>query len=548
MSTQNTENTQTERKHHHHHHRNHKKRFKWHLLAWAVLAVLTAVFYFVATHFIAFPSRYKMPLLYACLAIVLITGLFSYLAKKTTGRTIIGIVNIILSICLIIGSFFLPNLEERMKSIFRDINVNEIEVNVYAFTSEYKTNHPEVVLNGHAITPSALSEYDKKNLILQTLLDQENQKYALEQMQEQFPDGSITILEKEDLISAAEAFYKGEAELLVLNKAYVSSLEDIEGFSNFSNDTMVIYSAKKEAEPVIVEKPAEIGTDITNTPFTVYIAGSDTRSSELSTYGRTDVDILLTVNPNTKQMMVTGIPRDSYIPNPALGYGNDKLTHLGNNGVYNTMQGISEYFQIPINNYLIVNFVTFKNIIDAIGGINIYNPYYFTTVGGNGGGYSTQDYDFPEGDITLNGDSALAYVRERYNLEMGDYGRSEHQTIVLKGILQKLTASTVISNYDSLLSALNGQFLTDMNPEDIYKLAVMQVDDGSDWDIIVYHLGGQGAMQGTASMGWDRMLYTVNLFDSQKWFINDQTNILLNGEEISQMDLPDMGDTTYIPN
>ena len=192
-----------------------------------------------------------------------------------------------------------------------------------------------------------------------------------------------------------------------------------------------------------------------------------------------------------------------------------------------------------------LSFDTFKNIIDAIGGLEINNPYYFLSDATHP---VKKTYTFEEGLITLYGDSALAYCRERYNLPNGDYGRNEHQTIVLKALIQKLLSPAVLENYDSLLNALSAQFLTNMDMDDIFKLIAMQLDDNSSWDIITYHLGGEGAMQGTASMGWDRMLYTVNLFDTQVNFIRNEIEKMNNDERIKQGTLPNEGDTSFIPN
>ena len=204
----------------------------------------------------------------------------------------------------------------------------------------------------------------------------------------------------------------------------------------------------------------------------------------------------------------------------------------------NTLEGVGNHFNLEINYYGEVIFDTFKAIINAVDGVDVDNPYYF---------YSGQ-YQYPEGNIHLYGESALAYCRERHNFPNGDYGRNEHQTIVLKALIQKLLSPAILENYDSLLNALSGQFLTNMDMDDIFKLIAMQLDDNSNWDIITYHLGGEGAMQGTASMGWDRMLYTVNLFDSQVNFIRNQIEKMNNDERIKQETLPNEGDTTFIPN
>lgn len=523
-----------------------QRKIKWNILTWAVSAVLAVVFYFAVTGFSAFPSKYKLPVLAILAVLIALTGIFSFRAKKG-GKTVITVINVILSVCLAAGSIYVPYLDGKMKKIFTSVSGSrDLVINVYAFTEEYKADHPEVVINGRTSTPTDIAEYKGAGLIVQSAVDQENQEYALNQLEEENSGLNLDKIRTEDIASAVDAFYAGDGELLMMSANYESSITNIEEYSSFATDTVIVASVSRKIEVKEEEKP-EVVKDITNTPFTVYIAGSDTRYYNLTYYGRTDVNILLTVNPNTKQMLITGIPRDAYIPNPALGYGYDKLTHLGNDGLYNTMQGISDYFGIDVDYYVSVNFITFKNIIDAVGGVDIYNPYAFSNTD-QGAGYSSQAYYFPEGDIHLTGDSGLAYVRERYALPDGDYGRNEHQTIVLKALLSKLTSSEILSYYGDVLSALEGQFLTDMAPEVIYQLAGSQVDSAGSWQMISYHIGGEGAMQGTASMGWDRPLYVVNLFDSQVYFIQDQINKVMNDEVIEQTELPDAGDTTYIPN
>ena len=148
----------------------------------------------------------------------------------------------------------------------------------------------------------------------------------------------------------------------------------------------------------------------------------------------------------------------------------------------------------------------------------------------------------------MDGTKALAYVRERKSLPNGDYDRSHHQTIALKAIIQKLMRFETLGNYDSLLNALSGQFLTNIEIEDIYNLIALQLNDNSSWDIISYHMGGTGDMCGTASMGWDRKLYVVHPFRSQVSFIKEETEKMKNNEIIEQQTLPNEDDTYYIPN
>ena len=501
------------------------KNKKTALITWILFIISSLLLYFITTNYAIFPSKYKPPFLLAMIALICTSGIISILAKKHF-RFLAVTLNTILSVLMITGLILLPNIENRVRNIFKDVKVDEAIVSVFSTNEKYKEN---------------LSDYQNPTFIIQKRNDQENQAYAIEQIKEMLGVSSIRTIEKEDIPSAVEALYNNEGDLLILNEAYIDTIEDIEKFNNFSSDTKSVTSIIKQIE-VVVEEP--IKKDVTNSLFTFYVAGEDTRSGRLSIYGRTDVDIIVNVNPVTKQVMIIGLPRDTYIPNPALAHGYDKLTHLGNDGIQNTMKGVSEYYDIDIDYYGVVNFNTFKYIIDAIGGVDVENPYYFVSTSGG----DSLTYYYEEGIVHLNGASALAYVRERHNLSNGDYGRSEHQTIVLKAIIQKLTSPDSLGMYDDLLNALQGQFLTNMDVEDIYKLIAMQLNDNSSWDIISYHMGGEGDMQGTASMGWDRKLYVVHPFKSQVEFIRQETEKMKNNETITQQKLPNEEDTTYIPN
>ena len=115
-------------------------------------------------------------------------------------------------------------------------------------------------------------------------------------------------------------------------------------------------------------------------------------------------------------------------------------------------------------------------------------------------------------------------------------------------MIDKLTSAAILTSFDTVLNSLQGQFITDMSNDQIYELVRKQLDIGGSYNIVSYHLGGNGAMQGTASMGWERMLYTVNLFDSQVEYIKEQINKVIAGETLEQSELPEADNTTFIPN
>ena len=493
------------------------------IYTWLLVIVMAVVLYFVSTSFFIFPSKFKIPFLLVIVLITVFTGILSILFKKK-GKFFPVVINILLSILMFITIIFLPNIEKRIRSIFKNVKTDTMLVNVYAFNENVYDD---------------FSRYDGSNFIVQSAVDLSNQQSAIDDIKTRLD--RMNLVREADVISALETFYNNKNYLLVLNEAYVDSIEELEGYNNFSDDTKVVYSYVKEIE---IEEPVDTVKDVTKDNFIIYVAGSDTRRDFLSIYGRTDVDILMSVNPVTKQIMMVGIPRDTYLPNPAQNNVYDKLTHLGNDSIYNTMKAVGDYFDIDIDHCVVVNFNSFIRIIDAIGGIDVDNPYSFNATSYSGYGY----YNFAKGNIHLNGDQALSYSRERKSLSSGDFDRSQHQTIVLKAIINKLISPTILSSYNSLLDALSGQFLTDMDVDDIYKLIGMQIDDNSKWDIINYSLGGKGDMLGTASMGVSRQLYVVHLFESQVNFIQDQVDKMINNEIIEHQTLPNASDTYYIPN
>lgn len=525
-----------------------KRKIRLSSLTWVVLTAITIIFYLTVIFFAVFPDKYKLPLLGILTVLVALLGYFSR-HDPNKKHTIVSIINIVLSVVMAIAIVYLPFLENQIQGIFifGDASASKVKINCYVMTSDYKSEHMDVFTE--TSTSEDITDYIDSTFISQTSVDQDNQNYALKQVESELGSGTITILNKEDIPSAVQALYENEGKVLIMNESNEATVEEIDGLENFSTDTEVIYT---------VERTMETGTStadaVTNEgAFVIFLAGEDTRTGELSTYGRTDVNMLLAVNPSSHQILQVSIPRDYYIYNPALD-GLDKLTHLGNNGIENTLDGINAAFGLDVQYYMVVNFSSFYNIINALGGIDIYNPYEFSTEGSNGTSVQSGSetiggsYTFPEGTIHLDGDMALSYVRERFSLPNGDYDRNEHESIVIQGIIDKLTSTEVLANLNDLMSTMQGQVLTNLSMTTIYGLAEQQLSKGGSWNMIRYHLGGTAMMAGTASMGSNRKLYVVEPFDSQIQFVYEQVNKVLNGETISQESLPDEDQTTYIEN
>jgi len=188
----------------------------------------------------------------------------------------------------------LPNIENRVKKIFNNVKIDNEIINVYVLNKNYKDN---------------IDEFKSSRFIIQKAIDQDNQNYAINALKTVFEKDNLYLVSKEDVMSAIEALYKEEGTLLILNEAIVPMIEEFEGYNNFSNECKVVYSINRQVE---IEQIVEPDKDITERAFLVYVAGCDTRTGRLTIYGRTDVNLMVCVNPNTRQMIICGIPRGIY--------------------------------------------------------------------------------------------------------------------------------------------------------------------------------------------------------------------------------------------
>ena len=194
--------------------------------------------------------------------------------------------------------------------------------------------------------------------------------------------------------------YKGEVDAIIVGQEYKSMLEA--NHDSFDDETKIIKSYEYESKLSVTTKQ----TNVTENPFTIYVTGIDTYGS-VSTVARSDVNLIVTVNPKTKQILMTSIPRDCEIQLHKNGKM-DKLTHTGIYGTSETISTIEDFLDVEINYFARTNFSGMTNIVDALGGVTIDSDYKFTTLHGN--------YNIVKGENQMDGDKALCFVRERYCL------------------------------------------------------------------------------------------------------------------------------------
>ena len=299
----------------------------------------------------------------------------------------------------------------------------------------------------------------------------------------------------EDPYAMVQNLYDGNIQAIIYNTAYDSSLT--ERFPSFSQDVRELkhIEIKTEVQNISGDKK-----DVTKVPFTVFISGIDTEGS-ISTTSRSDVNMLVTVNPTTHQILMTSIPRDYYVQLPGIsGEYYDKLTHAGLYGADCSMNTLSQLFGIDIDYYAKVNFTTLRDMVNALGGVDLDSRYEFTTISG--------EY-FVEGmNYGVDGSSALAFARERYNLPNGDNDRVINQQIVLKAIINKCMSPAILTGYMGIMDSLSDSFETSLSQQQISSLVRMQLDQGSGWEILSSRVVGTGDENTCYSSG-DNLLYVM---------------------------------------
>lgn len=501
-----------------------KKRYISARFLWLILFLASIVFAITFWRMPMFPTKWSIIVV---LVLAMIDWLTFILTSKVKPNNVFAqVVNTVLAVALIIVNIALPYYTDRLSNIFSSVLGNEVRIGIYVMTDAYKEKHKEVFANSQYKESMKLVEYQNATFITALGIDGNNQNYTLEKLRVDLKNDNLKTVNSSSVQSAVKNLYTNQGDVLLLSDSYLSTVLETDEFKNFKTDTKMIGSYFRKVETT---QATEDKTNLANTPFTLFIAGND-QPGELSLEGRTDVDIAVTVNPNMHQILITNLPRDSYIPNPAYKNQKDKLTHLGLSGIQNTLKGASNLLGADVNYYMLVNFTTFEDIINAIDGVDIDNPFEFTT--------HFTERTYPQGILHLDGELALEYVRERYSLPNGDFDRNLHQQIVLSAIIHKLLSPELISSFNNILSALQGKFLTNVSTDSIYALCKKQLDQNIQWNIVKYHLDGDVGNEYCASAP-DQVLSVVYLYQNQVDFINAEIDKVINDGIISQETLPE---------
>ncbi|QOS77414.1 LCP family protein [Paenibacillus sp. JNUCC31] len=220
-----------------------------------------------------------------------------------------------------------------------------------------------------------------------------------------------------------------------------------------------IYEPRNPVKPVsVTESRGGLPVDIhSKEPFNALILGVDERPNDA---GRSDTMIVLSVNPEKKQVLMFNIPRDTRTE--IVGHNTeDKINHAyAFGGVDMSVNTVEKFLGVPIHYYMKVDMEGFAKIIDLVGGVDVNNPFAFD--------YEGQRYD--QGNIHLDGVAALGFSRMRYDDPKGDLGRNDRQREVLKQVLKNTMQFSSVLHIQNMLDELGTHVRTDVTFDEMKEL------------------------------------------------------------------------------
>lgn len=459
-------------------------RFDTQMIANGVLLILFALLAGIASYtmyahnILAF--RHVNVIYTAVLVVVFLVCLLLTLFKK--GKHLVTVLLVLFSIVVGVSLLAFKSLVDVSDNINKTASYSEIEMKVV------------VPANSSISDVSELT-----NVQAPTSADESNINALIANIKSE-KGVELTVDPVDSYQSAYENLINGSSQAMVLNSSYSSLLEL--SYNDYESNLKTIYTYK-------IKKAIEDTAKTTDkNVFNIYISGIDT-SGAVSTVSRSDVNLILTVNMNTHKILMTTTPRDSYVRIPDGGADQyDKLTHAGIYGIETSVKTLENLYDIPINYYARLNFTSFVKLINALGGVTVYNDQAFTSLHGN--------YNFGVGNINLtSGEEALGFVRERYSLEHGDYDRGNNQLKVIQAIVEKLTSFQSVSNYSDVISTLQDSIQTNMPLNTMMSLVNEQLDSGKTFIFSSQEVTGTGSTGQLTSYAMpNASLYMIQLDDA----------------------------------
>ena len=445
------------------------------------LVITGVTFVALAALFAVLLSSQMLPtvyiVIYAAVAVLLTDAVFVLTkARARRGRFICGTALAALLVAIsIFGSILLSHTIQAIQSV-SDTDTRRSTTSFYVSVD----SPAQTLQEASDLTFGILAEDDRWNT--DAVLDQVAEQEGLE----------IQTKEYDGLIGLADGFHNGEIGGLLLSSAYMDLYADTPGYEPFASELKIL--STHTAERTVTAETAARDDHVIN----VLISGSDTRSSTIDESGRSDVNIIVSINTDTHKMLMLSTPRDYFVAldiPQADAY--DKLTHAGVYGMDVLTGTLGRLYGVRIDYFFRLNFTGFIKIIDALGGVDVNSTYEFDSGG----------YHFDQGVNHLDGQAALEFAHNRYAFAEGDRQRGNNQRAVLRAALNKAMSPAILSNYLSILESVQDCVYTNVPYDVLAGLVRQQLEDPQEWDISSFSVNGSDATSTTYSI--DRPLYVM---------------------------------------
>ena len=477
-----------------------KRRKKKKSLAFRIWAILLSILLLIGFGLLIYqvvkmnfvPSRLMIPV---SMALALVALIFVFLINFFTNHIPSKIFLSLLVICLVfvsgMGNYYVYKTSHMIEKVTTNEGKVKNIVSVIALTNSNIQDITDLSTSNKVAVLKSIDTYGTKKSIKDVC-----KQFDVEKKSE-LP---FTIDSANSVQEAVNSLYNEDVDAIIINETYRTNIKEIESFSDFDENTKVIYQTVYYTE---AKNDALAVSDITNEPFSILISGNDTYG-DVGELSRSDVNMVVTINPLTSTALLTSIPRDTYMPTycdateTCVIGAMDKITHTGIYGINTTQRTVENFLDMEINYTFRANFSSVIDIVDALGGVDIYVE--------EGMAVSTFYADHTLEGVTegwnhLDGKRALAYARERHAYLDGDNQRVRNQQQVLMAIFEKATSTDIITKYASLLDALSKAFETNLTTNEITDLIKFQIQAMPEWKFESYQITGYGDMLNCAALG-----------------------------------------------
>lgn len=418
-----------------------------------------------------------LPIMYLSIFIIIV-GLLIFLLFKLLNnkilkkwiKTVISIPSIILIVIFTLVCFYSYGTIDFFSDIL-DVGIRHDSYSVYVLNnSNYKN----------------IADLENKIIGVADIEDEGTNK-AIEKVSNKI---EYNMAEFDNFGEAVDSIKNEEVDAIIALDSNIDILkEDSDDYDNLKS--IYTFTITTKVKTISSKK------DVSKENFVLYISGIDT-NGKVAAKARSDVNILVAVNPKDKKILMLNTPRDYYVE---LGSkkAKDKLTHAGVYGIEESVGTLEKLYDINIDYYARLNFTTFINIVEELDGITVDVPVKFCEQ--TSSRTSSKRICLKKGKQTLNGEQALALSRTRHTIAGGDRGRIQNQMLVLKAIIDKALSPTIIVKYNSLLNSVGDSVVTNIDQKSITKLIKNQIKDASSWDIESFSVDGTDSSKPTYSTG-----------------------------------------------